>query len=206
MVHPRETQLSHPTGEPDDHPWATGLDTHRHTPVLLVTAHAQYQKSDSIFQTACPGSSLQTASFVSTSMRFVHQLEASTHVHNFRQDVIAPQIASASHVQFDVSALATLVSSTLCHTRDFPQPSLSAAARLGLPAQASENLADCALQWSWSPRPDELTVHGSVGRAMHGLVQTRVGFFSVCHFHFFSIFAHCSSRWVCPIRICFVKS
>ena len=42
--------------------------------------------------------------------------------------------------------------------RGIPQPSLSAAARLGRPARVTGSSADCATWWSWSPRPDELTV------------------------------------------------
>ena len=43
-------------------------------------------------------------------------------------------------------------------SRGIPQPGLSAARRVGRPARASEKSADCATWWSWSPRPDELTV------------------------------------------------
>ena len=42
--------------------------------------------------------------------------------------------------------------------RGIPQSGLSAAPRLGRPARASGSSADCATWWSWSPRPDELTV------------------------------------------------
>ena len=52
---------------------------------------------------------------------------------------------------------------TLFRTRGFPQPSLSAAARLGHPARASESSADCTTWWNcWFPRPDELRPRGSV--------------------------------------------
>ena len=50
---------------------------------------------------------------------------------------------------------------TLFPCRGIPQPRLSAAARLGRPARASESSADCATRWSWSPRPGELTVGAS---------------------------------------------
>ena len=61
---------------------------------------------------------------------------------------------------------------TLYRTRGFPQPSLSAAARLGRPARASESSADCATRWSWFPRPDELTVGAS---AVPRVVQRMAG-------------------------------